>query len=151
MRKLLILSALLGLGCDDPEVVAKVEGALVRGAVEAHVECAQLVVFTGCSNSAQSNMRLRASKLLDGSSLVSWVPNTNYYEFITQFNPRGSTVASCKNQVCIELADGVGDFVGDEYDICQMAGQSWSSGPVSGELDLSSCSGFNLEAFGVEP
>jgi hypothetical protein len=134
MRALLLLAALAALpGCDDESIPGRVATAQLHGIVDAHVECFG-------SFSSASNVRYRASKMLDGSCLAT-VARSGTDDSGTQFSPRGESGAD----VCVvtDTADMEFTAEGGEFRI-----QTGLGSPLAIE---SACTGFNLEAFGVSP
>ena len=168
--KLLLLVALCALGCDSqaardniesltcglipwyvadctsPEVQDKALSILYNGAVEAQVTCDSVALGSG-SDTTAGWWSLQATKMHDGSCLASGQQlrfNNTLGAAATRFSLRGTVDADeCRlfayvpHGLRIKFADGT---------ITAYAGCASScSRPIS-----SSCTGFNLEAFGVE-
>lgn len=156
MKKEFLLVALLGFGCSDVEAVAKLESAVIHGAVEAEITCAptpNTQVVTGCSSGTPyTNYRLKISKLLDESYLVKYnIPNfgLSSTELISKGSPLEITepMPSATHMV-ITIGEGDVTFV-DEYYFCASYSTS-GTGTITVDLGAVYCDGFNLEAFGVE-
>lgn len=126
MRRLVLLLVALVFGCDDPAVSAKALDVLERGGLDASISC----VFTGCSVQETYS----ATRFADGSVLAS-------VRGLINFRIRGTADAltfkatSGPHNTTVEAIDG------------ELVETGWCSAAFDIE---SSCTGFNLEAFGVE-
>lgn len=133
MKRAILLVALLA-GCDDDSLPAKVANAQLHGIVAARVECDCFTVPESGFNS--QHVTYRASKLVDGSCFVGIDA--------AQFWGRGEAAAD----TC-DTYPGQGGNLFAENGLLQQ--QSGTPLVVAGTADLTSCcTGFNLEAFGVE-
>ena len=137
MHKLLgiVLALSMTVGCEDSAVSDKVTEILQKGSVHAEVVCEQVL----CGGSQA--FVFKADLLQDGASIVSYALSGPF----TSFNKRGDDVKVCEingPQRCFEASDGFLSITrGDP-------GQGGCN--ESFALDDTGCSGFNLEAFGVE-
>lgn len=146
--KSLMVAALLSsvvVGCDDPEVAAKVAGVLEYGAVTAELHCPLFSVSTNVCGSSPL-VELDVYDLLDGSNIIQTVIINGAGQGL-QFNPRGVGFTQKLRQSSGSLAtltidDGVLDLT---TNACSAPDNAFS-------VDLTShCSGRNLEAFGIDP
>jgi hypothetical protein len=140
MKRALILGALLALGCDDESIPARVANAQLHGIVAAQIDCPTSCTFERVSNPmvTTSGYSYRAQRLLDGSCFVSG-------NVVAQFTFHGRSEAAAENCVAayatqsLEAAGGllllsVGEGPSNQY-----------------QADIETCcTGFGLEAFGVE-
>jgi hypothetical protein len=160
MSKLLLsIVVIFGLGvvtaCDDPEVQDKVESILLHGAVQAQAYCKTDSTFSQCSGQLVSHANFRAHLFQDGSSLLqTYIPYTNNSDTpqLIQYNSTGESITAVHmlpNGSHLWQAEVVGgEFVVDG--ICTGLGNT----PFTENLDIDSdmtCTGFNLEAFGITP
>ena len=134
--------ATLSFGCDDPEVSSAVSSALVYGSVTAQVTCA------GMADLPQGTSRYMyvETVFLDGSGFISLVADPNGTA-ASQFFMRGAARdlvwrtdgVTCDNRAKTDSGDlvfyGTGSACGSTFDTVDIE---------------TSCTGFNLEAFGVE-
>jgi hypothetical protein len=150
MRKAILLAA-LAFGCDDPEVASRAANVLEHGIVNAQITCVDVPV-----NSGSWMTFYRANKLQDGSSFsrakfghgnvevqdycsrdqdcapVAAVGLNSDFSTTSPGCPGAASEAISAKDGFIEYClDNVGVF--DSFDI------------------ETYCTGFNLEAFGVEP
>lgn len=146
MRRLVVLVAALLVGCDDAEVASRALSALENGATFAEAVCSgNLTTGGGCG---VRPFRFKASLLHDGSSLVS---ASAAFVSIAQFNKRGDPIAGCgavinslDSEICVEVDGGTLSFASGWLPAnCSVAS------PRTFDMGTA-CTGFNLEAFGVE-
>jgi len=140
-----LVIAVMALGCDDPEITSAVAAVLENGIVSARLECPmwnppciQYPSTTACHSDPDEG--LVVSKMVDGSAIVTSLDlqQPRY----TLFLPRGSGL----------------EWVHDGVDVHQMSVADglwtetiWNGAKTRFQLDLeANCTGFNLEAFGVE-
>jgi hypothetical protein len=150
VKKLALVAALLSAGCDDPAVTAKVSSVLEHGAVQAELHC--LLQFhdgapsPGCSVNSQQ-FRLDAHLFQDGSSFVKFVSPDVGITTLAQFNTSGSVPAvegyTATSSWSASIASG-------EVSITGACPNDTSHPTLSDTVELSGCTGFNLEAFGIE-
>jgi hypothetical protein len=159
----LILVGLFALGCDDEQVVAKIEQALLSGGVTARASCTVSAPFipghTACATQISSTP-IDYLKMVDGSCLIQKgndghgfhdrlkvIDRTSADADTCRFvidNSRGFTTFSVVDGE-IEVVTEVTSFDGD----CTGAP---NTPQLVDEISIESeCTGFNFEAFGVEP
>lgn len=127
MRAALILGAtLLAAGCDDPAVEAKVDDILLHGIVAAQANCSCNLTRTTSPFDTRIHAR-DTYKLLDGACLVPTLG----------FCSRSDACAETCQIGTVELEDGL---------VKETSGGGLYTAPVD-----TCCTGFNHEAFGVEP
>jgi hypothetical protein len=149
MRALLLAPLLLIAACDDAEVAGKALDVLEHGIVEAEVRCSSSYTYS-CAGSPASYTYV-AHKLIDGSSIVRahmvehqgvafWArSDAESSEFLVQTGDQGYQVSAT------EFSIVAGELVVQGL----YGGCGGPPSPVA--LDIETyCTGFNLEAFGVE-
>lgn len=140
--------------CDGDEVTAKVMGVLDHGLTEAHASCS---VVWGPPWSSAYTETISVHALVDGSKL--WTSTTSQVSNYTQFCARGEpcgdaaswslTKTQNVNNVCtFALQDGLFTISCDGGDINSY--MSHTPHTFVSEDITEVCTGFNLEAFGVE-
>lgn len=149
MRYLLTLLALLAFGCDDPAVAARAASILEHGAVEASFVCSGTWTHGNGGGAETLGYRYQASALVDGSAFVSTVSNFPWQAAMTMFYPRGSVPAEFEQYMPLGSPPGVQFFVVDGSISIQDQGGA-PDDPEVISLEDADCTGFNLEAFGVE-
>ncbi len=133
MRRLACLFALLAVGCDDPAVATKAVDVLEHGAVAARVSCL-------CDTDPEPGfvtqvVRARAMKLVDGSCYVQ--------ETAALWGRDESESATCPTR-----PGENGNVLFEDGLLKQEGGAPLQ---VVGTAGIETCcTGFNLEAFGVE-
>lgn len=139
MKRLLLISALLGIGCDDPGAADVATSVLVHGAASAHITCSGTFNGTG-SGSYRATKMQDGSCLASGAYLLSYPSGAAFSRAATQFSPRGESGAD----VCaVEIPDSF-TMSADDGD--------WKfTGFGAAKAIAIFCTGFNLEAFGVSP
>lgn len=139
MRWLLVLLLAL-FGCDDPDVSAKAAAVLEHGVVEAEVACAGSFVRSG---DGSFPFTYRLAKLIDGSAHIStqaYLTRESVFYSRTALPVDFATVSGAFNGITFTVADG-------SLSLDEVTGAD-----IDETIDLSlECTGFNLEAFGVEP
>lgn len=142
MRAPLLLAALAALaGCDDESIPARVATAQLYGVATAQVTC-----VSSAAHYSMAGFQYQATRLADGSCFASVTgvaqsPFQPYASAGAQWNIRGSAGA----ETC-----AVRTFYPNQT-ITAEDGILWTDGDTGESLELSTCDGFNLEAFGVEP
>jgi hypothetical protein len=140
VRRLLALVALVTVACDDPAVGAKAADVLVHGVTEAEVACAGTFVRTG---DGTFPFKYRLAKLVDGSAFVSLSAHTtkqSLFSSRTSVEPDFAVVADAFDGITFAVAGG-------SLTLAEVSGAN-----IDETVDLDTeCTGFNLEAFGVEP
>lgn len=133
MRHALALAALAALGCDDPAVGAKALDVLEHGFVAAQIRCSCSIVSDG----VPYGVNYSAQRLLDGACLVSSAAS----------QPAGTILWARSEANAVDCR---------RNDVYLLDGDIHLVIPTGdGPRDLSEeiatcCTGFNLEAFGVE-
>jgi hypothetical protein len=133
MKRLLILAALLA-GCDDESIPAKVAAVQLHGFVEAQIDCDGSLTRTTTPFNTVGFSGYRAQKLIDGSCFTGG--HIGSAPVLIARSAEGAAV--CLNEqggASIQVEDGL---------IIYINGETYT-GSVETE-----CTGFNLEAFGVE-
>jgi hypothetical protein len=145
MNRLLLLVAALAatVGCDDSTVRDRIDNVLDHGAAQAEVICSG--DLTSGSGACGSTLYLfKAALLQDGGSIVQFESRLTG---LTSFNTRTSPVDGCGFlpgsgiTLCAEAAGGDLTVTSTVFNTC---GVGFTSPRV---VDLSTCTGFNLEAF----
>lgn len=142
-------------GCDDPEVQDKVESILLHGAVQAEAYCKTNSAFSECSGQLTSHTNFRAHLFQDNSSLlqayIPYNPNSDLPQ-VVQFNSRSEGIVAAhrlpNGNHLWQAEVNEGDFVIEG--ICTGLGNA----PFTKTINIDSsmtCTGFNLEAFGITP
>lgn len=159
LKSLKVAAFILGLGvvagCDDPEVLDKVESVVLNGAVQAQAYC-YVSGIPACSSTSYNYASFRASLFQDESLFLNINFRNGYGQDVkdSDIYRRGDEV-----KVSALLPQG---RVSDEYVILSegelaLTRFCQSTTPPDYEtqlLDLSTdmtCTGFNLEAFGIDP
>jgi hypothetical protein len=143
MRAPILLLGALTLGCDDPEVAAAAAAILEHGIVAAKVDC----VGTFSHPDGTRAYAFSAAKMIDGSALMTARVASN-----------SATKLCARSEGCSTPAASVQTNGAERVDFSVTAGELTIVDPViSGPSDTpdvvdveASCTGFNLEAFGVE-
>lgn len=138
------------VGCDDPEVQGKVADVMQYGAVTAELHCEYISTSSVCG-SGSANFKLDSYLFLDGSNIIQTLSLSATASRGLQFNPRGTgfkqvtnTGSSTYND--LEIADGTLTIV------TNLCSPPTNTVVVDLETDPSpSCTGRNLEAFGIDP
>lgn len=134
-RWLLLLAALLA-GCDDESIPARVANAQIHGFVEAQIDCECEVENTVFHNTTTLNPYL-AQRLVDGACFVTW---STGLRLLPRSDDGAESCRGVAGAATLDLVDGQFSFQNGPG-----AGNLWE-GPAT----TSCCTGFNLEAFGVE-
>lgn len=136
MVKRILCMVALAFGCDDPEVETLVVGALQHGAMTAHVECGVSADF---GTYGVAPLQAEGVLFLDGTAFAS---GSTGYGSGASFNPR------------LTLEPSVRWFINDDQVDLLFAEGSLTvkvETVLEDTIDLDTeCTGFNLEAFGVE-
>lgn len=154
-RLLAAVAFIFGLGvvgCDDPEVQDKVESMLLNGSVQAQASCHMPSNENACSNTSHVRINFKATKFQDGSTL--FVVHSDYDSRLfsaTDFFKRGDDVISLR----FNYAPDDNEYVFLEEGQVSVRGYCSSlSAYQTKVLDLDNdmtCTGFNLETFGIDP
>lgn len=128
MKALLLLIVALAFGCDDPDVSAKALDILEHGIVSARVDCSACAVSNG--STGDTIALYTAHRMLDGSCLSREGDKTRFCarDESCAADCRSENVSVSGGQIRQDIVSGA-DRVAD-IETC--------------------CTGFNLEAFGVE-
>lgn len=150
MRRAILLVALLAAGCDDDSLPAKLANAQLHGAVAAQVTCAAPIVK---SCNPVWTLQVQCTKFADGSAMVSTGEDVGLR---TQVFDRANARAEDCSFAWLPAPPGTavdtvqitgGELVySSEYAGCGGAPPA----PSVVALEEPDCTGFNLEAFGVE-
>jgi hypothetical protein len=138
MRRASFFAAVLAFGCDDPEVQGKALELLEFGAVQAKVVCTgvQVHLFDACGATDLGDGWYAGHRLADGSGIVTIQSRT----FVIGRSEPGaaglSVVPTSYPLSTISVGDG---FLTVSKDGCSDITK-----------DLETCTGFNLENFGVD-
>ncbi len=137
MKRILLIAALAA--CDDPEVTDKVASVLEHGLVAAQFQCTGSATQTVSPFDHIGISLFRVQKLIDGSCFVSNSPWGGYPYLLARSDPGAETCRFESSPTAFaEVEGGVASF-------------TTSTPPVIYEADIETeCTGFNLEAFGVE-
>lgn len=136
------------VGCDDPEVQDKVADVLQYGAVSAEIHCQQVRVDL-CNGAMYVN--IDSHILIDGSSTMKIRTTSPGQAQGFQFNTRGQPVGMTANGT---------SWQSTTYQVNTSSGELTASTQCSSGIDVDSvvvdlnnesCTGRNLEAFGVTP
>lgn len=131
MKRLLLLAVVCSFGCDDETVRAKVTDVLDHGVVAAQVRCS--CSLTNDQSEVENGITYSAQKLVDGSCLIS-----ESSLVLTKLCARSEACAEDCSGNGVSISDGVLSHVSPGH-------HTFSAGIET------CCTGFNLEAFGVEP
>lgn len=145
MVKRALLVAVMASGCDDPEVTSAVANVLENGIVSARLECPiwdppciQYAGNSSCESDPEEG--LIVSKMVDGSAIVT---------ALGQVQPK-YTLFLTRNADLEWQHDGVSGHAMSVSDGLWTE-TTWNGAKTRFALDLEiNCTGFNLEAFGVE-
>lgn len=151
MRGALCLLALLVFGCDDVEVAARATNVLEHGIVQARIECLGIP-----ANSGAWPTSFKIQKLQDGSTITTG-NFTHGGPILTTFCARDE---ACAQVVAVGVAPGTSvhplvcpfasiDSVRVDDDTLEYCLDN--IGVYETFSTATYCTGFNLEAFGVEP
>lgn len=138
MRRAILL--LLALGCDDESLPAKVANAQLHGIVAAQIDCPGATLTRTTSPFDTTGIAFKAQKLLDGSCFT--ISTMALLTLIPRSDPDAETCAASYIP-----ANGITSAEGGKLVLEQT---NPSVARFEGDID-SNCTGFNLEAFGVEP
>lgn len=141
MKRLALVAALLSAGCDDPAVQERVQSVLDHGAVQAELHCETLL--DGFCGPSSHWTQVDCHLFQDGSSFLKVA---GPFGVMFSFNSFGQPIQASMSE---HQSNSNGQFVIDDGDLY------WESAcgggtPDSGSEPLVSCTGFNLEAFGIE-
>lgn len=135
------------VGCDSPEVQDKVESLLIHGAVEAYAFCYTSSPKTLCDGTYAQSFAFKAYKFQDGSNYLKFSRDSLN---VQQFNHRGLPVRA--DDMPTNGSTGEYGEVDDGYletrKQCPTLGVAYTD-----IVDINAkmvCSGFNLEAFGID-
>ena len=154
VRSLLALATVLCfgiVGCDDPEVEETVTSVLQHGAVKAYAYCytPQVDPLVLCNTSDNQWIAFKATLFQDGSSFFQYRRSSGFT--LTEYNRRGEPVqVNDFNPVgaspieAAELEDGLLTSTGR----CPVGSPQTNIVDVNADM---TCTGFNLEAFGIDP
>lgn len=138
MKRLAILAALLLAGCDDESIPARVAAVQINGFVEAQIECSGPATQTTSPFDTIGITDYRVQKLIDGACLVTGGPWGGYPRLIARSESAAETCRSGSDTTFAKVESGVASF-------------TTNTPSITFEADIESiCTGFNLEAFGVE-
>lgn len=142
------ISSLGVVGCDDPEVQDKVESVLLHGSVEAYAHCYTATSKNLCNGTSGQYFAFKAYKFQDGSSYLKFSRNGQGYQ---QFNHRDLTIRAD------DLSENGSTGYFGEVDNGYLNTRAYCSSLASEYTDSinidanMTCTGFNLEAFGITP
>ncbi len=134
MTRLAILAALLLAGCDDESLPARVAAAQIHGFVEAQIDGDGELTRTTAPFNVVGINGYRAQRLIDGSCFTGGLVGSS--PVLVERSAAGAS--ACLNE---QGSASVGVSGGT---ITYINGETYT-GSVETE-----CTGFNLEAFGVE-
>ena len=157
IKSLITLATVLcfGVGCDDPEVQDTVESVLEHGAVKAYAYCYTPVGYpvSVCSPPENQSIAFKATLFQDGSSFLQYRRTAGYStsQVHSEFNPRGEPVEvsdfNGNGMVAASLAE-LDSGILTTKGVCSVSSPQIDTIDVYAEM---TCTGFNLEAFGIEP
>lgn len=170
---MLLLALLVTAGCDDPAVSDAVGSALVNGGVTAEADCvADTAGSYGSWAPGLSHYRVRVQKLIDGGltfaaseSKSAPVDQPRFWAICKrgtdcaggEFLFANMTTLTGENDEFGQGAIAARFFIADGVFTLQYENASFSNLSQPNPLEAFSegidtaCTGFNLEAFGVEP
>ena len=137
----------LGIGCDDPEVQSKVSNIMEHGIVDAYLECTQMT-WNVCTYTSIDHLEI--NKFIDGSSYFEIVGDgSNWTPTFHGFKHRGKNFLEFSH-VLPNTGTWTAEIVDGDIEI---SAECMSTPPVEyASVPLETyCSGFNLEAFGIDP
>lgn len=146
----LVVFIFLGIvGCDDPEVQDKIAEMLEFGGVSAELKCTSVPFNFPTYCSSSSNVNLTVHKFIDGSNITQ-LQVVNGVGPYTQFNPRTEGVGinsfyqagGYRFHLELDADTGIASVVTD----CPYPDEDTANLNSEG-----SCTGRNLEAFGITP
>jgi len=151
-KSLTVAAFILGLGvitaCDDPEVQGKVAEVMQYGSVSAKLHC-ENVDFGGlCGNNP--TIDLFAYRFIDGANYIKVNTEGPHAQSVAQFNSNDESLEARSKMP----STGEFSFVIEDGTITMTSGCTpsppWTN-YVSVDLSLESCTGRNIEAFGITP
>jgi hypothetical protein len=150
----LLLIGLLALGCDDPEVAAKATSILEHGIVDAQASCS---VTWSLPWAGIGLTQFSVQNLVDGSKFYTG-PNSTFVpptRLCARSEACGAAaertlevVQNHTNVLTYKWSDGLFTIVADGGDV--LTYESHTPQTYVSEDITDVCTGFNLEAFGVE-
>jgi hypothetical protein len=157
VKSLTVAAALvLGIaGCDDPEVQDKVLSVLEHGAVQAQAHCYMPSGEPACLSTSSVSTAFTVTRFQDGSTFLNIVSNldgrttrsSDYYKRGDAVKLYQLNAGSPDPDEYVLLEDG-------ELTVRGYCGSTTPAGYQTHILDLTAdmtCTGFNLEAFGIDP
>lgn len=137
MRKLILLSALLASGCDDPEALETASSLLQFGVVQAKIVCLDIAPMSASpSCDPQFGINLAFYRLADGGAFVT--SSDGVTDLIGRSESNADDMATPTGSGTTFAVSG-GELVASR-DGCS---------PVPYDIETE-CTGYNLEAFGVD-
>ena len=142
MRRLLIAMACAAVvGCDDAEVATRALDVLEHGSVAARADCAVSADLPG----AGTGVKYRAHKMQDGAAIMATSVDWGGMS-ATRFCARDE---ACADSFTVTINEGASSTIVLSVSSGDLVVDTYESSPQTFSVETY-CTGFNLEAFGVE-